>query len=197
MPRAYSANIEMAKNGGGGSCTNPLSSCTISQQISDLFRSLHPLKTWSVIGDLLGLSERAAKYRVAGTRPYTVDELRTILRSEDGLEFYEMLMEGCESEGWKWLSKEIRLSKARRKQAEAEQEVLSLEDAPVDPRTRRKVRKFHNANRNLNTAFAQTETALGFSRPDPVRGIHSPVAEAGRKAKAAASAGRATGGRPR
>lgn len=122
---------------------------------------------------------------MSATRPYTVEELRTILRGEDGLEFYEMLMEGSQSEGWKWLSKEIKLSKARRKQAEATQEVLAMEDGPMEPRTRRKLGKFFNADRNLNSAFAEKETALGFSRPDAVRGAHSAVAQTQAKAKTA------------
>ena len=179
-----------AKIRGGETCTSSSDKCAVSQSISDLFRLIYPAKTWSVIGNLLGLSERSAKYRVAAVRPYTVEELRTILRGEDGVEFYEMLMEGSTSEAWKYLSKEIRLSRARRKQAEAAQEVLAIEDGPADPRTRRQLRKYADADRRLNSAFAEKETAVGFSRPDFPRGLDRSMAETQKAPPKRAYAGR-------
>lgn len=168
-----------ANSGGDGSCTTFPESCTISQQISGLFRSKYPSKTWSVVAGLLGLSERAAKYRVAAARPYTVEELQAILQSDDGLEFLQMLMAESTPLWWLWLQKTIKLAQARRKQAEVQQEVLLLETStPVETGSKRRLKGIRDADRRLSTTIAEKETALGFLRPDAGRAPHRAVAQA-------------------
>ncbi len=191
MSQVYAAKGQAANFRGGDTCTTIFETCTTSHEISALFRIKHPIKTWSVVADLLGLSERAAKYRMSATRHYTVEELRTILQSEDGLEFLEMLMAGAQPIWWQWLSKVIKLAAARRKQAEAQQEVLLIEtSAPVEIGSRRRLKGIRDADKRLSTVAAEKETALGFLAPNHDRPSHSAVAKAQGKAQAGKVGGR-------
>ena len=171
------ATAELANPRGAETCTGSLDSCTISRQISGLFRSLYPQKTWSVIADLLGLSERAAKYRMSAERPYTIAELRSLLRSAEGAEILEILMEGSRPEWWKQLKKEITLCKARADQERARQRVLQLDSDPLELRSRRQVKRFSDADRRLHAKLAEKETAVGLLRPDGDRAVAGSVAQ--------------------
>lgn len=167
-----------ANRGGGETCTDFSPTCTITSAISDLFRSLYPQKTWGVVADLLGLSERAAKYRMAATRPYTTAELRSLLQSEDGAEVLEILMEGSKPQWWRQLQKEIALCRARAHQERARQEVMKLDQEPLEISSRRQVKRFSDADRRLHANLAEQETTVGLLRADGGRAVHRAMAQA-------------------
>lgn len=167
----------LANQGGARTCTDSAVSCTISAVI----RTKNPNKTWAFVAETLSLKERAAKHRLAGSRPYTVGELQTLFQSEYGLDYLEALMADAEPRWWMWLRKVMKLAAVRRRQAEDHQEVLLLEtSAPLEPGSRRRLKGIRDADRHLSAAMAEKETALGFLRPDPARAVHRPVAQAKR-----------------
>lgn len=178
MPRASAISPTSANLRGGETCTKFSEVCTISLAISELFRSLYPQKTWSVVADLLGLSERAAKYRMAATRPYTIAELRSLLQSEEGAEVLEILMEDSKPQWWRQLQKEIALCRARAHQERARQEVMKLDQEPLELRSRRQVKRFSDADRRLHANLAEQETAVGLLRADGARPVNRAVAQA-------------------
>lgn len=184
MREAYAASSVTANSGNGRSCTTFPETCTISYQISALLRTLYPRKTWSVVAGLLGLSERAAKYRMSATRPYTIDELQTLLQSEDGQEVIKLLMADSAPKWWVALKKQITLCEARAQQEAARQLVLSMEVNDLDLRDRRRLKRFANADKRLNADAAQAETATGLLVANVGRSVHSAMAQAQGKAQA-------------
>ena len=164
-----------ANNRGAASYNDSAVTCTISE----IFRSKYPNKTWAFLASCIGLQERAAKHRLSATRPYTVSELRTLLRSEDGLEFLEALMEGAEPKWWWWGKQVMTVASIKRRRAEDEQEILKLEtSAPAETGARRRIKGALDANRRVNSAVDRTETALGFLAPNADRAVARAVAPA-------------------
>lgn len=144
-------------------CTDNAVSCTISNLIRDKF----PVKTWSFIAETFGLQERTAKHRLAGTRVYTVGELQTLLRSEDGLDFLVAVMGEAQPAWWRWINKVMTLAAVRRRQAEDAQEILKLETSPdTDVGARRRIKGALDADRRISAAIVRAETAVGISRPN-------------------------------
>lgn len=177
MHEAYAASSVTANRRGGGSCTTFSETCTISHQISALYRSLYPHKTWSVVAGLLGLSERAAKYRMSAARPYTTDEIQTLLQSDAGYEILELLMTDAKPRWWSMITETMALARARHHQELARQEVLRLDNTPLEVPTRRKAKRIADADRQLNSTRARQETALGILLADGSRAVSGTVAE--------------------
>ncbi len=151
---------------GAGTCTESAVTCTISE----IFRRKYPSKTWGFIANLLGLQERAAKHRLAASRPYTVAELQIILQSEDGFEFLNALMADAQPKWWWWAKRVIATAERRRQAAEIDQEILQLETSrPPDVNGRRRIKGDLDARTNLGKKFAAAETALGFLAPNSDR----------------------------
>jgi len=132
------------------------------------------------VADLLGLSERAAKYRMAGKRSYTVDELRTLLQSDDGYQVLELLMEQAKPWWWTTIEQTMTIARARHHQELARQQVLKLESAPLEIPTRRKAKGIVDADRKLTTARSGKEAALGVLLADGNGAVHRTVAQAAR-----------------
>lgn len=138
-----------------------------SAVINFVFHARQAFKTWGFVASALDVSERTAKHRLGGTRDYTVDELRTLLRSEDGLEFLMAVMGDATPKWWRWLTKVMTLAAVRRRQHEDAQEILKLETAnDVDVGARRRIKGALNADKRISAAVARAETTLGLSRPD-------------------------------
>jgi hypothetical protein len=177
--------------GSGETCTTIPESCTISHQISALFKSLYPRKTWSVVAGFLGLSERTAKYRMSASRPYTVDELQTILQGEDGFDFLQMLMGKAQPRWWWWAQRVIAIARRRRQAAEIDQEILRLETSPLaGVGSSRRIKSDIHASQNIGAKFARAETALGIFPQDVGRGGIGSMVEAEGKTQARAGARR-------
>lgn len=191
MSRSLPAASAMSNSVGGDTCTGSHTTCTLSRAISKFLKSVYPNKTWSLLTELLGISERAAKYRMSATRPYTIAELQSLLQSEDGAEILEILMDDSKPEWWKQLLKEIALCKARAHQERARQEVLLVDLAPLEMRSRRQVKRFSDADRRLHERLAEKETAVGLLRPNTDRAVAGAVAQA----KAPSGTGRQGRGR--
>jgi hypothetical protein len=49
-------------------------------------------KTWASLAFLIGVEDRTARHRLAGTRPYDFDDLVALLRSDVGLDVLRALM---------------------------------------------------------------------------------------------------------
>lgn len=69
--------------------------------LADCARKIFPTNTWANLGLALPLNERVLKHRLAGTREFTIDELRCLLRSEDGFKYLTALMAGAEPKWWR------------------------------------------------------------------------------------------------
>lgn len=145
-------------------------SCTLSAVSIDLTQVVKlkfPQKTWAHLASMLGLQERAAKYRVSNSRAYTADEIRTLLQSEDGLEFLAAIMADAEPKWWWWAKQVMTVASIKRRRHEDEQEILKLEtSAPAETGARRRIKGALDANRNIKAAVDRAETALGIQRPD-------------------------------
>jgi alkylated DNA nucleotide flippase Atl1 len=115
---------------------------------------------------------------MAATRPYDIAELRTLLQSEDGGEILELLMEDSTPSWWRQLRKEIALCKARAHQERARQEVMRLDQEPLEIRSRRQVKRFSDADRRLHADLAEKETAVGLLRQDADRSVDRAMAQA-------------------
>lgn len=170
MPQALAATPNSANLGSGNSCTGRREMCTIGAvnfAINEVLKSKFPLKTWAHLAALLGLQERAAKYRLSNSRAYTVDELQTLLHSEDGLDFLMAVMGEAQPAWWRWINKVMTLAAVRRRQAEDAQEILKLETSgDADVGARRRIKGALNAEKRISSAVARAETSLGLSRPN-------------------------------
>ena len=157
-------------------------SCTISEvnrSITAVVKAKFPQKTWAHLATMLGLQERAAKYRISNSRAYTVDELQVLLQSEDGLDFLNVLMAEAEPKWWWWAKQVMTVAAIKRRRAEDEQEILKLEtSAPAETGARRRIKGALDANRHIKTSIDKAETALGFLRQDGPRGSDRAMAEA-------------------
>jgi len=172
-----------ANLGGAKNCTNRTKTCTVSRlqaAISDLIKAQNPNKTWAFVADLFGLRERAAKYRLANTASYSIEELQTLFQGENGLAYLEAMMADSAPRWWTALQKEIALCKARAHQDRARQLVMSMEVDDLDVRSRRQVKRFSDADRRLNVSAARAETAAGLLVADDTRAVHRTVAQAAR-----------------
>ncbi|QUS39529.1 hypothetical protein RPMA_12305 [Tardiphaga alba] len=145
-------------------------SCTfsaVSIDLTQVAKSKFPQKTWAHLASMLGLQERAAKYRVSNSRAYTADEIRTLLQSEDGLDFLAAIMADAEPKWWWWAKQVMTVASIKRRRHEDEQEILKLEtSAPAETGARRRIKGALDANRNIKAAVDRAETALGVQRPN-------------------------------
>lgn len=100
----------------------------LNDALAQVFRKLAPVKTWAALASVLGLTERAAKHRLAGTRDFTADELARLLRTEDGLAFLSAIMAGAEPKWWLIVRGQLRVSSFRQRQARVRQELQEALD---------------------------------------------------------------------
>lgn len=171
----------LSNSGGAKICTVRKKTCTVSriqQAISDLVYEQNPKKTWAFIADLFNLQERTAKNRLSNTASYSVEELQLLFQGDHGEAYLKAMMADAEPPWWKALRASIALSEARVLQAEAQQRVLSLDNAPLEQPIRRKIKRFADADRSLNKARAEKELAAGLLHQDAARALDSRVVEA-------------------
>ena len=65
---------------------------TIILAINAALRKKFGKKTWASLAFLIGVEDRTARHRLAGTRPYDFDNLVDLLRSDAGMEVLRALM---------------------------------------------------------------------------------------------------------
>jgi hypothetical protein len=186
---------DMSNLGGAETCTIRTKTCTVSRlqaAISDLIYNQNPKKTWAFVSDLFDLKERAAKHRLSNNSSYTIEELQILFQGKNGAAYLKAMMADAEPAWWKGVRASIALSEARVLQAEAQQRVLALDNAPLEQPTRRKIKRFVDADRNLNADRAEKELAAGFFHQNVARSLDRGVAET-----KAAPAKRAYAGRER
>jgi hypothetical protein len=163
----------------------------INAAVNAVLKIKEPRKTWGFLCDILWktsraeMTERVAKHRLAETRAYTGEELRILIQSENGLEFLNALMAEAKPKWWADIQEVIVLCKARALQHSARQQVLSLDLEEMDVPTRRKTKRFFDADRNLTATRAKKETAVGLLHQEHHRAVAGAVAHPQTKAKPA------------
>lgn len=172
MVSASLATGNLSKTGGAKTGID-ISVSGINSVLTEVLKIKEPRKTWAFLCDLLyrtsriEMTERVAKHRLAGSRDYTGEEIRALLRSEDGLDFLVAVMGDSSPTWWRWMTKVMTLAAVRRRQHEDAQEILKLETAnDVDVGARRRIKGALNADKRISAAVARAETTLGLSRPD-------------------------------
>lgn len=183
MPRASVTTADFANFGGAESCTPKPKKCTPSNlqiAITKIIKFKFPAgtKAWAYLMDTFDLKERAAKHRLSNSVSYTIEELQALIQADDGLEYLNALMADAAPKWWVNLQKSLTLSAARVLQEEAQQAVLSLDAGPMDRSTRRKTKRFFDADRNLTAARAKEETAVGFLHQEHHRAAAGTMAQA-------------------
>lgn len=181
MRAASMTSSGLANAGSAKTCTVYPETCTVSglrAAITNLIRFQNPNKTWAFVASVFGLKERAAKHRLANNSSYTIEELQTLFQSEHGLSYLHAMMDDAEPEWWFWTKQVMAQAAKRRLAAEATQEALQLEaQLPPTAAARRLTKGNADATKNLNSALARKETALGFLRPDSNRAPDRAVAQ--------------------
>lgn len=190
MRAASFASAGLSNSGGVKICTDRTKTCTVSQlqaSITEIIKLQKPngTKAWAFIAGLFGLKERAAKYRLSNTASYTIEELQALIHGEDGYVYFEALMADAKPKWWSDFQETVTLCKARALQHSARQAVLSLDLEEMDVPTRRKTKRFFDADRNLTAARAKKETAVGILHQEHNRAVAGGMAQAAVQAKAA------------
>jgi hypothetical protein len=164
MPRAYSATAAAANSGGAETCTGFPEKCTVSQlqiAVTKFIKDHQPKKTWTFVADLFGLRERSAKHRLANSVAYTAEEIQLLLHGDNGREVLDLLMADAKPDWWKEWCKTWELTAIRCEQAKLQQRALSLDNTTMDLPSRRKLKRFIDADRNLSATRAEKETLVG------------------------------------
>jgi hypothetical protein len=112
---ASSGTIALKANQGGAvSCIEKHGTCNVQTIILNHVKGLAARKVWAVVCETLGVGERVAKARLAGTRAFTADELVHLLRQERGLELLVALMGDARPAWWVRLLHQMEISDARK-----------------------------------------------------------------------------------
>ena len=201
MTQAYPSTTQIAKSVPrkiGCEISKIATFPAIHHAITAFFERIQPKKTWALIAETLSLKEHTAKHRAANHTSYSVEELQTLLHGEDGAEVLDLLMRSASPipQWWSEYLDTRKLTRARVLQAEAQQLVMSLDNSPMEQPTRRKIKRFTDADRNLSAARAEKELAVGLLHQNEDRAPDRVVAAAAAKTKIAA-AGMRAGGRGR
>lgn len=162
MSQAKLIVLQNAKMGGVDFCTNSQEICTISTSINEVLRGQFPRKTWAVLVEMFGISERAAKYKLSATSRYTDAEICRLLRSEFGFDILTAMMADSRPRWWVTAVKAITLGAVRRRQQSDQQLVMALEGgAPASTLVaRRRLKGAINADKSLSAALARAEASL-------------------------------------
>jgi hypothetical protein len=144
MSTAYADSPGRPNFGGAPSCTRSARSVHLNGAIIACCRAVFPHKTWAALASLFGLSERGAKYKLAGDRAFTVDELAVLLRSEHGLQLLITVMGDANPAWWRRLQQQLAIADARQHERVA----------------RRRLREAIHAGESLAATIERAETAL-------------------------------------
>lgn len=142
-----------AKKGGAETCTKNVHSVPATEIIANVFKAVFERKAWTVVALHLGLQERAAKHRLAGTREFSIDELRTLLRSEAGIHFLSALMDDARPKWWLGFLANVAAGDARR--------AIRTQQT--------KLQEAIDAVETLGGTLARAEAALSVSSADSMR----------------------------
>ena len=121
-----------ATRGGAGSCIRKHETCSIQAAIISHVKGLAETKVWSVVADILGLTDRAAKARLAGSRSFTADELAVLLRQERGQELLGAIMGEARPKWWVRFLQQSEIADARTETLRAKRRLQQVLDAVDD-----------------------------------------------------------------
>lgn len=150
MPSSVTATARISNSGSAGTYTTEARSGYLNDALVRVFRKIAPTKTWATVAGVLGLTERVAKHRLAGTRVFTADELARLLQTEAGIDFLSACMAEAEPKWWVLFKSYAKHTTYKARQAKARRELEAL---------------IHESN-----ALQAGEAALLFSD----EGFHSP-----------------------
>lgn len=122
----------LANSGGAETGIQNPGTGNISALIVECAKGISPRKTWGYLVNALGISERVAKHRLAGTREFTVDELAVMLRSERGIDYLVAIMGDAEPAWWSRFKKHVAVAEAARMQRAARRKLQEAIDADAD-----------------------------------------------------------------
>lgn len=165
MTSSVSIAVGKANPGGAETCTAFTGTCTTSRIISETLARICPDKTWAYIANLIGVKERAAKHRKAASRPYSADDLRKILHSENGFIVLAAIMADSNARWWKVCFPLMQVAEVQAMQLRARKKISQALLGAVD------------ADADLTAAIARADTLLvhdaDFARPhaDAVRAM--------------------------
>jgi hypothetical protein len=151
-----------ANRAGDRTCTNDAPMCTINSSIISFVKDLVRCKTWAFLHEKLGISERTAKHRLAGTREFTAAELAVLLRQERGRELLVAIMGDAEPAWWVDFQRQMTINGARKKAARLQRELEETIHA-VDENTATLAR--------IETALAVSDEAFHRPHIDALRSV--------------------------
>jgi hypothetical protein len=151
-----------ANRAGDRTCTNDAPMCTINSSIISFVKDLVRCKTWAFLHEKLGISERTAKHRLAGTREFTAAELAVLLRQERGRELLVAIMGEAKPAWWVEYLRLRKIHSARQAAVNAERELLEAINA-VDENTATLAR--------IETALAVSDEAFHRPHIDALRSV--------------------------
>lgn len=99
-PRSHSAAIGTNPGAANPGIKNA-GTVSIQADLLQCVKTLFPHKAWAHLADFLGLSERGAKHRLAGTRRFTADELCLLLQTDHGFKILTAAMADANPMWWR------------------------------------------------------------------------------------------------
>lgn len=91
-----------------------------------------PRKPWAYLVDILGIKQRAAKHRMAGTRKFSAHDLALLLRTEQGLDVLSAVMAGATPRWWRECVQQQTVAQARKGLRQAVKAALDADQSLSD-----------------------------------------------------------------
>jgi hypothetical protein len=99
---AYGRVPRLPNSGGAVSGTGNAETGSIQGIVLSFVKGLWPQKTWAALMGVLGVGERVAKHRVAGTREFSADDMAHLLWQEDGFFLLAAVMDAAPRKPMWW-----------------------------------------------------------------------------------------------
>lgn len=146
-----------ATGSGSISVTRFTRSGSINFSIISKFKQMYHDKPSSILAHWLGISERTAKRKLAGQRPFNVEEIGALIRSEQGFEFIATLMADHKPAWWRILKPLMDSADIRKMQMQAQKRITKILEDALD------------ADQSLQASIARADAVVirdeEFSRP--------------------------------
>lgn len=130
---AVNGTMAMKANSGTAKvCGQPRNTLRTTVAVMQKVRDLFPNKTALHLVDITGYSQRACEYWLSGDARLPADALVMLLRSDHGLEFLQVLMDGSQVSWWRKLAAYFATIEAVRLQKAARRKLQEAMDADGD-----------------------------------------------------------------
>lgn len=137
MTARVASAAKLSNLGGAKTGTRITQSGTISSVIALRLKEIFPDKTWTYLCELLGVKERVAKHRLAGSRDFSAEDLAKILHSECGYEVLAALMATAPNKPlwWRICAPLMRLADVKKMEAAQERIIGNVLKDSLDARS--------------------------------------------------------------